>query len=161
MPLGDAERIRAYLVERVEEARRAGRTEIVFRAGNVSRALGVENANVSQVLKGRKFHAQAGVRYLEDKTTGPPSGAGGNLTCHFEILEPGSGAPAPTDTLGRTADRDGGSALGRACGEHGDDVRERLIRLETLVESLVRESSDARADIRSLHSRIDSLRDSK
>ncbi len=165
MARGDAERIREYLVQLVDEARSEGRTEISVRAGDVRSALGVDDANVSQVLKGRKFPAQASVRHLTDRMTGPPSGAGGNLTCHFEIMAPGSVALAPVRRAGRRAARGRRAAAPatpqRASGAPGDDVRERLVRLEALVESLVRESGDARADIRSLHSRIDSLRDSK
>ena len=146
MARGDAERIRNYLTEQVEEARNAGRAELSFRAGDVSRVLRVDSANVSQALKGKRFHAQAGVRLLDDKTTGPPGGAGGNLTCHFEVIG-ARAAPAAAAAA---------SAQG-ACCPPDDGVRERLARLEAIVESLVRDSDGAKADVRALNARIDSL----
>ncbi len=87
MPTGDADRIRRYLVRRVQEARCTGATELTLRSGDVHRALGMVNAlpNVCQVLEGEKFHSMAGVelvRYLKR----PPSGQGANLSIEFRIL---------------------------------------------------------------------------
>ena len=87
MPPGDAERIRRYLCQQVHEAHRAGETRVTFRAGDVHEALGLENAypNVCQVLKGEKFHKQAGVERVRDICR-PPSGQGANLEIEFRIL---------------------------------------------------------------------------
>ena len=87
MPAGDANQIRRYLLRRVEEARNAGTTELILRAGDVHRILGMVNShpNVCQVLEGDKFHAMAGlefVRYLNR----PPSGQGANLVIEFRVL---------------------------------------------------------------------------
>ena len=95
MPTGDANRIRGYLLRKVEAARRTGTTELTLRAGDVHKALGMENthANVCQVLEGEKFHAMAGVefvRYLDR----PPSGQGANLVIEFRVL------PKPESTEG-------------------------------------------------------------
>ena len=151
MPPGDAKRIRDYLVDLVEAARAAGRTEISFRSGDVHKALGLKNAypNVCNILrdKRRQFQRQARVTLLEDKTSGPPSGMGGNLTCHYEIIGATSAAPAQAAAASAQA----------ACCPPDDGVRERLARLEAVVESLVRDGDGAKADVRSLHSRIDGL----
>ena len=63
MPTGDANRIRRYLLRKVGEARCAGSTELILRAGDVHRVLNLMNShpNVCQVLEGRKFHILAGV----------------------------------------------------------------------------------------------------
>ena len=52
---GDAQRIRLYLGDQVDLAREKGDRTVVFRAGDVHTALGLENRmpNVCQVLKGR------------------------------------------------------------------------------------------------------------
>lgn len=86
-PPSDADRIRNYLCRRVAEARRAGQSTIAFRAGDVHQALGLVNAypNVCQVLKGRKFHAQAGVEPLR-LLASPPSGQGASLEIEFRIV---------------------------------------------------------------------------
>ena len=75
-------------MELVEDARGAGKTSIAFRAGTINKELGLGNGNaqVCSVLKSQTFHDKARVKFLEDKTTGPPKGAGGNLVCHYEIL---------------------------------------------------------------------------
>ena len=149
MPPGDAKRIRDYLVDLVEAARAAGRTEISFRSGDVHKALGLKNAypNVCNILKDkrRQFQRQARVTLLEDKTTGPPSGMGGNLTCHYEIIG-ALAAPAAATASAQAA-----------CCPPDDGVRERLARLEAIVEGLVRDSDGAKADVRALNARIDSL----
>ena len=151
MPPGDAKRIRDYMVDLVDAARAAGRTEISFRSGDVHKALGLKNAypNVCNILKDkrRQFQRQARVTLLEDKTTGPPSGMGGNLTCHYEII----GAASTATTAAAAASSQG------ACCPPVDGVRERLARLEALVEGLVRDSDGAKADVRALNARIDSL----
>ena len=152
MPPGDAKRIRDYMVDLVEAARAAGRSEISFRSGDVHKALGLKNAypNVCNILKDkrRQFQRQARVTLLEDKTTGPPSGMGGNLTCHYEII----GAASTATTAAAAA-----SAQAACCPPDDGGVRERLARLEALVEGLVRDSDGAKADVRALNSRIDSL----
>ncbi len=86
MPRGDAERIRHYLCQRVEEARRAGNAKVTFRAGDVHDALGLKHShpNVCQVLEGRKFHEQAGVEFV-GYVYRPPSGRGANLEIEFRI----------------------------------------------------------------------------
>ena len=88
MPRGDADRIRRYLCQRVGEARNAGATRVTFRAGDVHDDLGMErrHPNVCQVLKGGKFHTQAGVEILQCVYC-PPSGQGANLEIEFGILE--------------------------------------------------------------------------
>ena len=87
MPTGDADRIRRYLYQRVEEARQAGKTRVTFRAGDIHRALGMEHAhaNVCQVLQGKKFHSLASVEFVR-YVDRPPSGQGGNLTIEFRVL---------------------------------------------------------------------------
>ena len=87
MPFGDAERIRSYLCRRVEDARRAGETRIVFRAGDVHADLGLRraHANVCQVLEGELFHTWAGVEPVKDLYR-PPSGRGANVEIEFRIL---------------------------------------------------------------------------
>ncbi len=97
-----ADRIRDYLKNEVEVARGDGGQYIKFRAGDISKALkalGVGNAQVCNVLKGKQFHSQARVKLLKDKTTGPPSGMGGNVVCHYEIL----GQVATAEDLERDA----------------------------------------------------------
>ena len=84
---GDAARIRRYLCQQVQLARRKGDKTITFRSGDVHDALGLVNRlpNVCQVLNGAKFHEAAVVeilRYLER----PPSGQGANLVIEFRIL---------------------------------------------------------------------------
>lgn len=87
MPTGDANRIRRYLLRKVEEARRAGSTELILRAGDVHRVLKLMNsyANVCQVLEGRKFHTKAGVEFVRYLNR-PPSGQGANLVIEFRVL---------------------------------------------------------------------------
>ena len=87
MPIGDANRIRKYLCELVEEARRAGEQKITFRAGDIHRDLHLSNAhpNVCQVLEGETFHAMAGVQIAE-YVDRPLSGQGASLTIEFHIL---------------------------------------------------------------------------
>ena len=87
MPERDANRIRGYLLQEVEVARRAGNTELTLRAGDVHKALGMKNshANVCQVLEGEKFHAMAGVEFARYHDR-PPSGQGANLVIEFRVL---------------------------------------------------------------------------
>ena len=87
MPTGDADRIRRYLYQRVEEARQAGKTWVTFRAGDIHRALGMVHShpNVCQVLKGKKFHSLAHVELLRCLEH-PPSGQGANVTIEFRVL---------------------------------------------------------------------------
>ena len=87
MPPGDADRIRRYLCQRVEEARLAGKTRVTFRAGDVHGALGLVHAhpNVCQVLEGKEFHSLATVEFVR-YVYRPPSGRGANLTIEFRVL---------------------------------------------------------------------------
>ena len=87
MPTGDANRIRRYLLQRVEEARSAGTTELTLRAGDVHSALGMMNshASVCQVLQGEKFHAMAGVELVRHLVR-PQTGQGANLVIEFRVL---------------------------------------------------------------------------
>ena len=87
MPTGDADRIRRYLCQRVEEARLAGKTRVTFRAGDVHGALGLvhAHANVCQVLEGKEFHSLATVEFVR-YVYRPPSGRGANLTIEFRML---------------------------------------------------------------------------
>ena len=86
MAAGDADRIRRYATQLVEDASREDNARITLRAGDIHDALGLRlaHANVCQVLRGRKFHAQAGVRLI--KCTGAPSGASANVYFEFEKL---------------------------------------------------------------------------
>ncbi len=71
-----ADRIRYYVrVELVEPAREAGQSQITVRAGDVHKALGLENRMpvVCGALDAAKFYAQAGVTKIERR--GPPQGA--------------------------------------------------------------------------------------
>lgn len=87
MPTGDAGRIRLYLIEQVKSARLRGDKTIIFRAGDVHKALGLINSmpNVCQVLDRQKFRQAAGVRIVRDIAR-PPSGGGANLKIEFRIL---------------------------------------------------------------------------
>ena len=87
MPSGDADRIRHYLCQRIEEARDSGKTRVTFRAGDVHGALGLVNAypNVCQVLEGKKFHLLAAVEFIR-YIHRPPSGQGANVTIKFRVL---------------------------------------------------------------------------
>ena len=87
MPTGDADRIRRYLYQRVEEARQEGKTRVTFRAGDIHRALGMAHShpNVCQVLQGKKFHSLASVEFVR-YVDRPPSGQGGNLNIEFRVL---------------------------------------------------------------------------
>lgn len=87
MPPGDAERIRQYLCQQVEVARKDGKTTIRFRAGDIHDTLGLVSShpNVCQVLEGEKFREQAGVEF-ERYVYRPPSGQGANLEVEFRIL---------------------------------------------------------------------------
>ena len=87
MPTGDADRIRRYLCQRVEEARQVGKTRVTFRAGDVHKALGLVHAhsNVCQVLQGKGFHSLATVEFARCVYR-PPSGQGANLTIEFRLL---------------------------------------------------------------------------
>ena len=93
MPAGDANRIRRYLCHRINEARLAGEKRVLFRAGDVHRALGLANAypNVCQVLQGEKFHLQAGVE-IAHYVHRPPSGQGASLAIEFRILTESMGS---------------------------------------------------------------------
>ena len=84
---GDAARIRRYLCQHVELARRRSDKTVTFRSGDVHDELGLVNRlpNVCQVLNGEKFRCAATVeilRYLES----PPSGQGANLVIEFRVL---------------------------------------------------------------------------
>lgn len=87
MAKGDARRIRLYLCDQVDLARARGDKIIVFRAGDVHKALGLENRmpNVCQVLKGRPFHKTCRVETVRCISS-PPSGQGANLVIEFRIL---------------------------------------------------------------------------
>ena len=87
MAEGDARRIRLYLCGQVELARVRGDKTVTFRAGDVHKALGLENRmpNVCQVLKGRQFHEAARVDLLRCIEC-PPSGQGATLIIEFRIL---------------------------------------------------------------------------
>ena len=84
---GDAQRIRLYLGDQVDLARAKGDRTVVFRAGDVHTALGLENRmpNVCQVLKGRPFHEMCRVEIVR-RICSPPSGQGANLLLEFRIL---------------------------------------------------------------------------
>ena len=87
MAYGDAERIRSYLCQQVEEARQAGEAKVTFRVGDIHKALRLEYAyaNVSQVLDGALFCAEAGVEFSRYMYR-PPLGKGSNLEIEFRIL---------------------------------------------------------------------------
>ena len=87
MPAGDADRIRRHLCGLVDEARLAGKSMLIIRAGDVHREIGLERAhpNVCQVLRGEKFHTLANVE-LAGYVHCPPSGQGANLTIEFHLL---------------------------------------------------------------------------
>lgn len=84
---GDAQRIRLHLCGQVELARARGDKTVIFRAGDVHTALGLENRmpNVCQVLKGRPFHEMCRVEIVR-RICSPPSGQGANLIIEFRIL---------------------------------------------------------------------------
>ena len=88
---GEAERIRDYLCQKVNDARQASETSVTFRAGDVHNTLGLRNRhrNVCQVLKGGPFRIRAGVE-IARIVCSPPSGFGANLVIEFRIL-PASG----------------------------------------------------------------------
>ena len=85
-----ADEIRRYAVQHyVEPARGAGEGVVVIRAGDVHRALGLENAhyNVCQVLDGAKFHHKAGVAPVDYE--GPESRRAPNSEFVFRVLPMG------------------------------------------------------------------------
>ena len=108
MPAGDADRIRDYATQMIEEARREGDTRKTIRAGDVHDALGLTlaHANVCQVLDGSKFHTQARVNLL--RYSGAPSRASSNSYFEFEIL------PVAGDTTLLRHDE----LLARMCGQN-------------------------------------------
>ena len=82
-----ADEIRRYAAERyVAPAREAGERRVAIRAGDVHKALGLENAhyNVCQVLEGSKFHHKAGVAPAGYK--GPASRRAPNSEFAFRVL---------------------------------------------------------------------------
>ncbi len=136
MPEGLAERVYDYVVEQVGEARSAGETIVTFRAGDIRDALGLDSRaipDVCQVLETKlELPSRARIEYIEKE--GPKQGAGS--TYRFRIL-----------------------------GSHGDESRmettqtevsegERLARVESNVETLMRDMTEARADIRDLRTEI-------
>lgn len=84
---GYAPRIRRYLCGRVDSARERGDKTVRFRAGDVHKAVGLENQlpNVCQVLKGRLFREMCRVDIVR-VISSPPSGRGANLIIEFHIL---------------------------------------------------------------------------
>ena len=111
MSEGVAERVYAYLVERVDQARSAGETVVTFRAGEVRDALGLTGTNaiigVCQVLETKaSLPERAGIEYIDK--TGPQAPEG-----------------------------------------------ERLARVESHVETLIRGVTEIRADIRDLRAIVD------
>jgi hypothetical protein len=84
---GDAERIRRYLCGQVDLARKRGGKTLVFRAGDVHKALGFENRmpNVCQALKGPLFRKACRVEIVQFIYS-PPSKQGANLEVEFRIL---------------------------------------------------------------------------
>ena len=87
MAKGDAERIRQYLCSQVDSARARGDRTLAFRAGDVHKAIGLENRmpNVCQVLRGRLFRETCRVEFVR-LICSPPSGQGANLVIEFRIL---------------------------------------------------------------------------
>ena len=84
---GDAQRIRLYLGGQVDLAREKGERTVIFQAGDVHTALGLEDRmpNVCQVLKGSQFHEMCRVEIVRHIYS-PPSGQGANLTIEFRVL---------------------------------------------------------------------------
>ena len=172
MPTGDADRIRRYLLRRVEEARRAGTSELTFRAGDVHKALGMmsSHANVCQVLEGEKFHAIAGVEFVRyiDR---PPSGQGANLVIEFRVLPDRTAKPrryviSGTAHLWSTASGHGAPLLmfngGPGCDDYLGPVAEmiddlcRVIRFEP--RGCGRSDWDGNYDIDTLLTDADAVR---
>ncbi len=87
MPPGDADRIRQYLCQAVQQARNAGQTSVTFRAGDVRQAMGntPSNATICHVLENQKFRKLASVE-IEKHIRRPPSGYGANLEIVFRVL---------------------------------------------------------------------------
>ena len=86
MPRGDAARIRAYVVELVDDARGAGETGVTVRAGDVREALDLNYRNavidICQVLGTRILQGEAGVELVARR--GP--GQGLNSVFEFRLL---------------------------------------------------------------------------
>ena len=86
MPRGDAARIRAHVVGLVDDARGAGETAVIVRAGDVREALELDyrNAviNICQVLGTRKLQGEAGVELVARR--GPSQGL--NSVFEFRLL---------------------------------------------------------------------------
>lgn len=84
---GFAPRIRRYLCGRVDSARARGDKTVRFRAGDVHKAVGLENQlpNVCQVLEGKLFREMCHVEIVR-VISSPPSGRGANLIIEFLIL---------------------------------------------------------------------------
>ena len=76
-----ADRIRQYLSEQVfEPARRAGKSTVIVRAGDVHRDMGLkaQMPNVCQVLAGKRIREKAGVSIVHRQ--GPNAGANAKFT---------------------------------------------------------------------------------
>lgn len=86
MPAGDAARIRQHLLRQVNNARVAGKTETVFRAGDVRDTIGLSYSDaiidICQVIETKKFQNEAGVELLAK--SGPKQGI--NTDYRFSVV---------------------------------------------------------------------------
>ena len=81
-----AERVRNYAAQRyIEPARRRGETTVQIIAGEIHKALHLQNVmpNVCQALKGPKFLKEQGL--VIESVEGPPSGAGSKLKITYRL----------------------------------------------------------------------------
>ena len=136
MPEGVAERVYDYVVERVDQARSAGETIVTFRAGDVRDALGLDSkaiVDVCQVLETKvRLPERAGIEYIDK--TGPKQGAG--TAFRFRILRSNGDEPRMATTQVEASEG------------------ERLARLESNVETLMRDMTEVRADVRDLRTEM-------
>ena len=79
-----ADKIRAYGGEQVERARKSGKTEITFRAGDIHREMGFKNrhAAIVSAIQSGKFSDSYRVQLIDEH--GPIAGSNRYLT--FKIL---------------------------------------------------------------------------
>ncbi len=86
MPVGDAAKIRNHLLRQVDNARAAGKSEIVFQAGDIRDALRLSYSDaiidICQVIETSKFQMESGVELLAK--SGPKQGI--NTVYRFNVV---------------------------------------------------------------------------
>jgi 5-methylcytosine-specific restriction protein B len=89
----DSDRVRQYVSSHyIQPARSRGDSTVAVKAGEVQKAIGLQNriANVCQALRGNKFLEEN--RLTLEKVQGPPSGTSTTVTFIYRL---GSNTPPP------------------------------------------------------------------